>query len=427
MGEQPGTRTRTAHVAASLFLLTAAYVLARTGRDALYVQGRGLHDLPFAYMAIALCSVPMAFGMLSLMRRLGPRRARLVSPVLLAGILSLYAAAARPGGGVVMTGFFVVVPLGFGVLFSAAWLLTADLLAGSPSRVLARAYSAVGAASIVGGMGGAIVARVLAGRAGPQGLLWLAVLVVLGSLAVMARAQTRFPAVSRRARRLETESGTWSVFQERYPVLLLLAAMAASLVGTLFEFQFYLAAASAGGSPREQVVLFANLNLLLNGAALVVQLAVMPRLQAAIGVHGSLQILPGVLLAGASVLAGGGSLFGRSLLRVAEGGLRASIHRVSWEQAFLPVDPGQRGTAKLLVDGVGARIAEGLGALILLVWLQVVVAGGSLAGRDTSWIAWLLAVVIAAWIALTHRLGHTLAAATVDPEEAGLRVRAPDS
>ena len=51
---------RTAWVATALGLLTAAFVIGKTGRDALYFQGRGLYDLPRAYMAIAFLALPMA-------------------------------------------------------------------------------------------------------------------------------------------------------------------------------------------------------------------------------------------------------------------------------------------------------------------------------------------------------------------------------
>jgi hypothetical protein len=407
--------------------MSASAVLARTGRDALYVQERGIYDLPFAYMAIAGCSVPMAFGMLALMRRCGPRRARLVASAGLSLALLVYAAVARPGGGLLMTSFFVFVPLAFGVLFSAAWLLTADLLEGVPRETLARAYSRVGAAAIVGGVTGAMLARFGAARLGAHGLLCLAALLLLVALGVMARAQALYPPRPRRAAPTPTTRGAFVEFRQRYAVLLLLAGMAASLVTTLFEFQFYLAAATSGGGAHDHVRFFANLYLLLNGAALVVQLVVMPRLQGNLGVHGSLQVLPAALFAGALAFFGGGSLLGRAFLRVTEGGLRASIHRVNWEQAFLPVETGRRATAKLLVDGVGARVAEGLAALLVLGWLYLVVGGGSVVGRDTSWITVLLAIVTAGWMLLTHQLGRTLAASPVAPDDLALHLRVPDT
>ena len=61
-------------------------------------------------------------------------------------------------------------------------------------------------------------------------------------------------------------------------------------------------------------------------------------------------------------LAASASGLGRTALRVAEGGLKSSIHRSNWEQAYLPVARRLRPVAKIMVDGVGMRVAEGLAA-----------------------------------------------------------------
>ena len=58
------------------------------------------------------------------------------------------------------------------------------------------------------------------------------------------------------------------------------------------------------------------------------------------------------------------------MLRVTEGGLRSSVHRSMWEQAFIPVDSTDRSSVKIAVDGVAARIAEAIGAIVILLWLK---------------------------------------------------------
>ena len=74
-------------VGAALMVLTASFILVKTGRDALYFQDEGLFDLPYAYFGIMLASAPMALGTLELMRRLGARTARLVLPMIVAAAL----------------------------------------------------------------------------------------------------------------------------------------------------------------------------------------------------------------------------------------------------------------------------------------------------------------------------------------------------
>jgi len=424
-------RVRTLAVTAAIFLMAAAFILTKTGRDALYLQGRGLYDLPFAYMGIAVLAVPTAFSMLAAIKHLGPRRARVVTPLAAAAMLAAFQQVARPGGGAVMTLFFMLVPLVFGVLFSVSWLLAADLLEGTPRPDLARAYGRIGAGSILGALAGGLSARALASTLDPRGLILVGAAALAASAVVMALAQRSFAAVPLQgAGGGETRVVFRSLFRERYPALLLVTGMTAALVGVLIEFQFYLAAATAGSNTRENVVFFANTYLALNGAGLLVQLFLMPRLQRAVGVHGSLMVLPGSLLAAAAAVLTGGGLAVRSVLRITEGGLRSSIHRVNWEQAYLPLAGARRPAAKVLVDGAGARVAEGLAAVLLYAWLHVVVAGRPLQGRDTSEFTWLLLGALLLWVGLTYVLGRSLqqtGAAEPSGEAARVDIPLPDT
>jgi hypothetical protein len=419
VGDRDDTAVRAGHVAGALFLMTAAFVLAKTGRDALYFQGDGLYGLPKAYLGVALLSVPTALLMLDLMRRLGPRRARVVSAALVAALLAGFHRVVHPGAGVVMTTFFMFVPLAFGVLFSVSWLLAADLMEGRPRDRLASAYGLIGAASVLGGVAGSVLARVLATGVEPATMILLAATSLAGSAAVMALTQARYPppaAVPVVAAPVPDRPSRAfrALLGERYAALLVWVGMLGALAGILVDFQLYLAAATSGGSGRENARFFANIYLLLNGAALVVQLSVLPAIQRAIGVHGSLLVLPVAVLGAALSLFGGASLLSRSLLRVTEGGLRSSIHRVSWEQAYLPLDSARRGVAKVWVDGAAVRIAEGVGALVLLSWLHLAVGGGSLVGRSTAWLTWMLVAVLVAWVVVSRRLGVRLKAATAE-------------
>ena len=419
---------RTLSVAASLFLMTAAFILVKTGRDALYFEGgMGVHDLPKAYIAIAFLSLPVAYVILGLMRHLGARRARLVAPLALCAALALFHGVARPGGGALMTSFFVSVPLAFGVLFSLTWLLGADLFDGVARERLARAYSVVGAASILGGMVGGLVARALAFQVEPRTLILVGAVVLAASAGTTALAQSRFPAASfegTAAPRDRAAARVAVLLTQRYPLLLLLVGMVASLVGILVEFQLYLAAATSGQGGRENASFFASVYVVLNASALGVQLYAMPLLQKRIGVGGSLLVLPAVLVGGATVLLGAATSVARSLLRVAEGGLKASIHRVNWEQAYLPLNPTQRAVAKLVVDGAAARVAEGVAAAALLAWLHFVVKGRDLVGQDTSWITYTLLLASFVWMGASWALARALTGLGAT-DEAALRFDIP--
>ena len=149
-------RARTAFVTAAVLLLSAALVFAKTGRDALFVQGRGLFDVPKAYIGIALLAGPLAGFVLALLRILGPRTVRIILPAMTAFALVWFATVVRPGGGLLMTAFFMFVPLVWGVVFSVSWLLAADLLDGEREDDIAGSFGII--------VGGAIAGGVLAGN-----------------------------------------------------------------------------------------------------------------------------------------------------------------------------------------------------------------------------------------------------------------------
>jgi hypothetical protein len=388
-------------------VLTAAVTLAKVGRDALYFQRGGLYDLPTAYLGMALLSVPLGLLAIALMRRLGPRRARLVVLSGTAGFFLFYAHAAAPGGGAYMTTLYMCVPLTIGIAFSVYWLLAADLLEGASAADLAQSYGSIGASSISGGLIGGLAARGLAGDWEPRALLLLGALAATLCLAIVARAQWRFAPPTTRGRPAERRSlgDVLCVLRDRYSFLLLLTGMATAAAGLLVEFRFYVAAATSGNDIRQNTTLFATIYLTLNAAALAVQLFIAPRLQGAVGVHGSLLVLPTAVVGGAATLLASASALAPSLLRAVEGGLRSSVHRMSWEQAYLTIDRPQRAQTKLLVDGMAGRVAEGVIALVLLAWLRVVIGGRPLAGQDGAWISYLLLSVAVACVGLTGALG----------------------
>lgn len=412
-GERAHARSRAIGVASSLFLMTAAFILVRTGRDALYFQGHGLFDLPIAYIGLAILSLPAAVLVLGSIRLLGPRAARIIVTLAAAAIFAAFVPFVRPGGGALMTTYFMLVPLLFGVLFSLTWLLASDLLDGIDHSELAGLYSIVGAASILGGVAGAGAARAAARHVEPQALILVGTGVLAASALVTALVQARFPQRALAAATVQVRvapTTIWEVLRTRYSLLLLAVGMLASLVGILIEFQFYLHAATSGMTSRTNAEFFASVYLALNAIALVVQLAVMPRLQHLVGVHGSLLVLPSALVAGAAGLLANASVAMRSFLRVAEGGLKSSIHRVSWEQAYLPMSRAHRAVAKILVDGAGARVAEGGAALALYIWIHSSVRPStSLLGRDTTWVTYLLLAITILWVILTRALGRRLA------------------
>jgi len=385
--------------------MMAAFTLTKTGRDALYFQGDGLNNLPRAYLGIALLAGPAAMSALGMMRLIGPRPTRVITTLGMSAMQMVFYWAAEPGGGLRMTLVFVMIPVLYGVLLAQAWLLASDLLEGAPRSTLPRLYSTLGAASLLGGLTGAAAARSLAPIMEARDFMWAGAILLVAAAAVMSVGAQVCPA-ARMAREsagarpapsdgipdLRTVLG---VLAEPYPALLAGVGVVASLVGVLIEFQFYWSTAG-----QANVSLFASFYMALNGAALAVQVLAMPPLQRRFGVQGSLLVLPAALLGGATLIAVSASALARAGLRVAESGLKSSIHRANWEQAYLPLDRQHRAIAKLLVDGVASRVGEGAAAGLLLLGM----------GQAGVWITYVLLAGSMVWLALTMKLGIKLSA-----------------
>jgi MFS family permease len=229
---------RTLFPALSLFLLTATFILTKTGRDALYfsVDG-GVSQLPVAYLGIAVLSLPAAKGTLRLIGWLGPRRARVAGLAIMAAVQLLFCAVVEPGGGWGMTLIFMLIPSLYGVLLSLSWLLGADLLDLAPRHVLGRLYSTMGASSLLGGFAGAAVGRALAGWIEPRwffllgatGLVLTAIVNIVANrlFPVMMMPENNLPVPSTEGGEIPDSQRLRALLNDRYVALLAAIALSA--------------------------------------------------------------------------------------------------------------------------------------------------------------------------------------------------------
>lgn len=367
--------------ALGLFLTTAGFIVTKTGRDALYVQDGGIYALPWAYLGIAALAPGFAVGMLTLIRWLGMRRARVLS-LLAMGVFQLFVATiARPGGDPVMTTIFMLIPLVYGVLLSAAWLLGSELLEGVSSAARAKSYAIFGAASMAGGTVGAGLARLLGTAFEPQLLFAIGAVGLALAAGVLEYAHRQFPLgqVWKPTRQEARLKGVMPSIRETAPHLghpyirsLLWVAVASGFVGVFIEFLFFYSVATGATTGKENSVLFSGLYLTLTAGSLILQLTLTPVLQHFVGVRGSLLVLPVALAAGSVATIVGGAGLGYFALRVLEGSLKSSVHRSNWEQTYGPLSPSERSVVKVLIEGLGVRMAEGLAGLVIVVWLLLV-------------------------------------------------------
>ena len=400
-------RSKTLLLALALGVTTLAFIVAKTGRDALFFQGSGgLLQLPLIYINIGAASLPLAIVFVKAMKVWGARPARLGVFTLAASVMVLASLFLQPGDSKLLLGIFVLIPAIFALMFASLWLLASDIFDKTEKSQAARAFSKIGAATLAGGMSGGLISKALAPHFDPQWMIFLAGIVIFGAIGLIRHIHGAFPTnISAQRDNPKTKFGFLASLSNKYAVTLLLISMTGALAGLLIDFQFYAAAASASMGAKGNANFFANFYILLNFSSLLLQLFATPKIQDKVGLRGGLMVLPFALVGGATFATAAATAFSRSVLRVTEGGLRSSVHRSIWEQAFIPVDSTERSSVKIAVDGIAARIAEAIGAVAILVWLKQAVPDGVINMQlDTRWISWLLLVTVAVWLFDTRKL-----------------------
>jgi ATP/ADP translocase len=395
--------------ALALGMTTMAFIVAKTGRDALFFQGKGIFQLPVATLMITAASLPLAMLFVKAMKTWGARPARIGLMLFAAAVLAAAAPFLEPGDSMLLFNVFIFIPAVFAIIFASLWLLASDIFEVAPKPQAARNFSKIGASSLAGGMIGGFAAKGLGHWVEPKWLIFVAAVTVMVVVGLVVYIHQRFPTnITPRKDQGEKQAGYLASFRNPYALTLLFISMTGALAGLLIDVQFYISATMATMGSKGNANFFANFYIMLNFGSLLLQLFATPKIQDKIGIRGGLMVLPFALVGGASFAGAAATAFSLSVLRVTEGGLRSSVHRSIWEQAFVAVDSRERSLVKLAVDGIGARVAEGLAAGALYFWVQQVAPGGVMSGPlDTRWMAWLTLATVIVWLGVTQRLSRT--------------------
>ena len=339
---------------AGLFLLIAAHTTLETARDTLVLSRFPARALPLVYVVVAVGGWTITSLVSRSLRRTG------LAPTLRIGLLVVAAACcvlfAAPVGTASVLALCVATSVVPATLVPLFW----NLLGGTFS--IAQGRRLLGTVAAAGGLGAAAGSLFAAGavRVAPLPTLLITAAAGLAGAAFilssepLARQPTARPELA--ADRSQSPSALGrDPFARR--IALLVALSTAAFVVLDFSFKWTIVRTVS----QERMPLFvARYYAVLNGVALVVQLAMGRTLLRRLSIASNIVITP-VLFAGGALaaLALGGAGPVVIALKGADGVLRNSLHRVTTELLYLPLAAEDRLRVKPVIDGTLVRIGPG--------------------------------------------------------------------
>jgi AAA family ATP:ADP antiporter len=347
---------RSAHVLAPAGVLCAimiAHTILETARDALFLARLGPQHLAWAYLAIAAT----AFVAVVSFRRWG----RLRDP---RGLLIAFLMFAVAGTCVLATTITLDPSVSF-VLY--VWTgLVATLVVPTFWTLIDRGvaidgakqhFAAIGAGGAVGALTGSAIAGALGRVIEAHYLVTVGAVAFAAALlgAIAFAPRTRAPAEARRSPRRRGRYASWMF------AIVLISTIALTIGDLTFKRVI-----AERLPPEDLAVAFGAIYTGLNVLSLVLQVAVTPMLLSRFGVGGALLVLPVVLATSSLGFVATGALIAIIFMKLGDGALRHSLHRVATEILYVPMAAAEREATKPIADAFGQRGGQAAAALVVL-------------------------------------------------------------
>ncbi len=367
-----------------LFAVTAAFVILKSARDALFLSNYPARILPYFMAITPIATALVSFTYLRLYKALSLREAVDLSLKAFAvGTLILWA-------GIKLEWRFATFSLYIWVgVYAAlapvqAWSVISQSLL---TRQAKRAFGLIGAGGIAGASAGGFFAKWVSEGAGVPALLPAGMIaILLGLFACQALTALAYVPPSKD---MPMHSGK---VRPKFIVLVLIVVGTVSIVSTFADYQFKITAQKTMETAEELAPFFGSFYAYIGIGTLLFQVFVTPALMNRIGTAGALAFLPVALAAGNAWILATASLAAAIFLKGSEQLFRFSIYRSSLEVVYMAIPEDSKIRLKSLLDTVAVRTAEaGAGLLLILLF--------SIEGFSLNVLAWISLVFLAVCVA----------------------------
>ncbi len=387
----------------TFFLFITFQYATKSVRQSSYVKGLGAANLPWVYLAVALCSYP-------LLRLYGRFADRIKRHHLMAATCTIIATSM-----VVFWWLFQFtwswIPFVLYVWISIAYVMNVSQFWSFSNHVLdprqaKRLFGFIGAGGLLGGIAGGQVARLVSYLVDTRTTFLVAAAILMLAVGVIFLIQRQRPtapdAVAGAAGlvKLDKAKGGFEIIKGSRQLQVIAAIMVLSVVvAQIVDLQFNWAVESATTDLENATRFFGNFYSIMGIAAFLFQLAFTARIHRGLGVGVAMKVLPVTLALGTAALFVSAVFFPALLLgtalflKVGENGVRYSLEQATRELLFLPVPSKARVKAKAFIDVFVQRGAKGMAALLLLP-----VTFGLITAVQAGWISFVLIVI---WLAVT--------------------------
>jgi len=387
----------------TFFLFITFQYATKSVRQSSFVKGLGAANLPWVYLAVAVCSYP-------LLRLYGRFADRIRRHHLMAATCTIIALSM-----VVFWWLFQFswswIPFVLYVWISIAYVMNVSQFWSFSNHVLdprqaKRLFGFIGAGGLLGGIAGGQVARLVSHLVDTRTTFLVAAAILMMAVGIIFLIQRRQPADSDAVAgaaglaKLDKAKGGFEIIKGSRQLQVIAAIMVLSVVvAQIVDLQFNWAVESATTDLENATRFFGNFYSIMGIAAFLFQLAFTARIHRTLGVGVAMRVLPITMALGTAALFGSAILFPSLLLgtalflKVGENGVRYSLEQATRELLFLPVPSKARIKAKAFIDVFVQRGAKGLAALLLLP-----VTFGVITAVEAGWIS---IVLIAIWLVVT--------------------------
>ena len=410
----------------TFFLFITFQYATKSVRQSSYIKGLGAANLPWVYLAVAICSYP-------LLRLYGRFADRIKRHHLMAATCTIIALSM-----VVFWWLFQFnwawIPFALYVWISIAYVMNVSQFWSFSNHVFdprqaKRLFGFIGAGGLLGGIAGGQVARLVSYLVDTRTTFLVAAVILMLAVAIIFLIQKRSPAESDAVAgaaglaKLDKAKGGFEIIKGSRQLQVIAAIMVLSVVvAQIVDLQFNWAVESATTDLENATRFFGNFYSIMGIAAFLFQLAFTARIHRVLGVGVAMRILPVTLAFGTAALFVSAGFFPALLLgtalflKVGENGVRYSLEQATRELLFLPVPSQARVKAKAFIDVFVQRGAKGMAALLLLP-----VTFGLITAVQAGWIS---LVLIALWLGVTfiaykeyvHSFRRVLKTRSVDAE-----------